>query len=93
MFPKLQFDERWLADYENFQKAISEISDFNLQRELTDVLTKLKAEVEYIDSSHEQLFMTGKIPTEVTELRSNIATYRKILEEGISAYKTSIRPH
>lgn len=92
MFPKLQHDERWLADYRHFQKEISEITDPNLQKDLTEVLINLKSQVEFVDQHHEQIFISGRLPTDTSEFRSAIAKYRQKLEEGLAAYKTSQRP-
>jgi hypothetical protein len=91
MFPKLQHDERWLADYRHFQQQISEMKDVNLQKELTEMLLNLKTQIEYVDQHHEQIFMTGRMPTDTNELRDAISKYRRILEDGITAYKNSNR--
>jgi hypothetical protein len=91
MFPKLQHDEKWLVDFRHYQKEISEITDPNLQKDLTDTLMNLRSQVEYVDQHHEQIFMTGKLPTDTSELRINIAKYRQKLDEGLTAYKNSLR--
>lgn len=93
MFPKLQYDERWLADYRHFQEQISEMKDPNLQKELTEVLLALKAQIEYVDQHHEQIFITGRIPSDTGELREVIAKHRKTLEDGIAAYKATSHLH
>jgi len=92
MFPKLQFDERWLADQERYQKEISAITDEDLKIELTEILIKLKTQVEYVDQHHEQIFITGKMPSETDQLRSAIGMYRTTLDEKIADWKRSQIP-
>jgi glutaredoxin 2 len=92
MFPKLQHDERWLADFRHYQKEVSEIEDPNLQKDLTEAFLELKAQVEYVDQHHEQIFITGRLPTETGEFRTAISKYRQKLDEGLAAYKNKPRP-
>jgi hypothetical protein len=92
MFPKLQFDERWLADQERYQTEISAITNEELKLELTEILVKLQTQVEYIDQHHEQIFVTGKLPGETDQLRSNIGMYRTTLDERIADWKRSQIP-
>jgi len=92
MFPKLQHDERWLADYRHFQKEISEITDPNLQKDLTEVLMNLKSQIEFVDQHHEQIFISGRLPADTGEFRTTISKYRQKLEDGLTAYKNSHRP-
>jgi glutaredoxin 2 len=87
MIPKLQQSDRFITDYKNYQQQISEVTDPTLQKELVDALLKLKEHVQFLDRSHEQVFMTGKMPSEVTDLRSDVSRYKQILDRKLADWK------
>jgi hypothetical protein len=93
MIPQLQSNKKFIDDYKNYQKRINEVTDPNLQRKMTDLLLQLKEQVSYIDRSHQQMFVTGRISTEISELRANLITIKKDLDQKLHDWdKSKFRP-
>jgi hypothetical protein len=89
MIPTLQTNKKFLEDYRNYQEKISKIEDSSLQKELADLLLRLKEQVGYIDRNHEQLLISGRIPTEIGDIRTNIISIKKSLDSKISNWERS----
>jgi hypothetical protein len=90
MIPKIQNSQRFIDDYNNFQKKISEIDDNDyLKRELTDALSQLKNNVIYIDRCHDQMMINARISPEVSEIREEIIKIKSLLEQKLSVYQRS----
>jgi hypothetical protein len=89
MIPKLQNSKVFLDDYKNYQNKISKIEDPNLQKELESLLIKLKEQVTYIDRTHDQMFITGRISNEISDFRSEIINIKKVLDKKITAWQSS----
>jgi hypothetical protein len=90
MIPKIQNSQRFIEDYNNFQKKISEIDDNDyLKRELTDALSQLKNNVIYIDRCHDQMMINARISPEVSEIREEIIKIKSLLEQKLSVYQRS----
>ncbi len=90
MIPKIQNSQRFIEDYNNFQKKISEINDNDyLKRELTDALSQLKNNVIYIDRCHDQMMINARISPEVSEIREEIIKLKSLLEQKLSVYQRS----
>jgi hypothetical protein len=83
MIPKIQNSQRFKDDYKNYQERIIKISNSLAQKELTDLLVKLKEQVTYIDRSHDSMLITGRISSEVSDLRSNLITIKKSLDQKL----------
>jgi len=83
MIPKIQNSQRFIDDYKNYQERIIKISNQSAQQELTDLLVKLKEQVSYIDRSHDSMMITGRISSEVSDLRSNLITIKKSLDQKL----------
>ena len=83
MIPKIQNSQRFKDDYKNYQERIIKISNSLAQKELTDLLVKLKEQVTYIDRSHDSMLITGRINSEVSDLRSNLITIKKSLDQKL----------
>ena len=43
----IQNSPRFIEDYENYQKRISQITDETVKNQLTDILVKLKEHIQY----------------------------------------------
>ena len=87
MIPKIQNSPRFKEDYNNFQKQINGIDENDpLKKELTDALAQLKSNVGFIDRCHEQMFINGKISSEVSELREEVAKLKTLLEQKLASY-------
>ncbi len=92
MIPKLSNNPKFIEDYKNYQKRISAVSDDNLQKELIDALVKLRDHVQYLDRSHEQILFTGRVPnSEISELRTDISKYKKVLDNKLQAWEKAQR--
>lgn len=89
MIPTLKTNKKFLEDYRNYQEKISKIEDSSLQQELADLLLRLKEQVGYIDRNHEQLLISGRIPTEIGDIRTNIISIKKSLDSKISNWERS----
>lgn len=87
MIPKLQANSRFTEDYKTYQQRILAVKDANLQKELTDLLLKLREQVQYVDRSHEQIFITGRVPVDVADHRAGVIRYKKTLDTRLSAYE------
>jgi hypothetical protein len=95
MIPKVQTSLRFKEEYSTYQKKISQVTDKKMQTELTEALLALKGQVQFLDRCHDQLFMAGKLSTEVSDIRASILKYRKILDQKLAAWDRSqatIRP-
>lgn len=89
MIPTLRTNKKILEDYKKYQEAIDQITDESLKQELISFLEKLKIQVSYIDRNHEQLLISGRIPTEVSDIRSNIMSIKKSLDSKIDMWNKS----
>lgn len=87
MLRKIRDSEQFKTDYKKFRDDIREITDPKLQAELTELLVKLVNEVDWLDECHDQLFVTGKMPSNIEDSRSNLISYRKNLENKITSWK------
>ena len=83
MMQKIQNSQRFKDDYKNYQERIIKISEPTAQKELTDLLVKLKEQAIYIDRSHDSMLITGRISSDVSDLRSNLITIKKTLDQKL----------
>ena len=87
MIASLLNSNKFKEDYKTLQKRIAEIKSESAQTELFDHLKKLKENVGYIDRCHEQMLISGKISTEISEIREKISYHRRALEQRLSHYE------
>ncbi len=87
MISKLQDNPKFIAEYTGYQKRIAAITDQKLQQDLLQSLLKLKEHVQFLDRSHEQVFLTGRLPTEISDLRSDLLRHRKILDQKLQNWE------
>lgn len=85
---KLQSNPRFVAEYTDYQKRIAAISDKNAQDDLIKMLLKLREQVQYLDRTHEQVFVTGRIPSEVSDLRNDLIRHRKSLDQKLKDWES-----
>jgi hypothetical protein len=85
---KLQDNPRFVAEYADYKKRILAITDQRLQDELTKLLVQLKEQVRFIDRTHEQVYMTGRIPGEVSDLRNDLIKHRKTLDQKLRDWES-----
>lgn len=89
MIPSLTTNKKFIEDYNRYIKEITEITDQSLKSELNSLLGKLKEQVGYIDKNHQQLLISGRIPTEITDIRANIISIKKSMDSKIDMWKRS----
>lgn len=87
MIPKIQTSKQFVEDYKQYQERILKISDLPIQKELAGILVQLKEQVSYIDRSHESMFITGRINSDVSDLRSNLITIKKNLDQKLTHWE------
>lgn len=76
------------TDYKNYQEQIRQISDEAAQKELTGLLTQFVEQVKLIDRYHSELALSPRIPSAISEARSNLASCKKKLDNKISNFKS-----
>ena len=89
MIPTLRTNKAILDDFKKYQSVIDEVSDAALKTEMTHLLMQLKEQVGHIDRNHEQLLISGRIPTEIGEIRANIISIKKSLDSKIDIINKS----
>lgn len=87
MIASLLNSDRFKEDYKNLQKRIADIPEKSIQDELFDHLKKLKDNVGFIDRCHEQMLISGKISSEISDIREKISFHRKALEQRLSHFE------
>lgn len=95
MIPKLTNNPRFIEDCRRYQERIDKIEDQGNRAALEKLLVQLKNQVSYIDRSHDQLILTGRMGDDVTDIRSNIVSIKKTLDtklDQIERSRVSIRP-
>ena len=75
-------------DYKNYQEEIRKITDNKAQEELTALLREFVEQVKLIDRYHSELNLSNRIPTGISEARSNLASSKKKLDSKISNFKS-----
>lgn len=77
-------------EYQNFQTRISNVNNEQLKNNLTLLLAKLVHEIKLLDSHHDQLITTQRLPTMSNEVKANISDIRKTLEKKLKDYEESV---
>jgi hypothetical protein len=89
MIPKIQNSPQFLQEYTGFQKRIAAVTNEGLQNSLTELLTSLKNEINFLDRHHEALYISNRMPTDVVETRETISNIRKELLNKLTAWESS----
>ena len=89
MIPTLRTNKAILDDFKKYQEAIDKIDDETLKIELSGQLRYLKEQVGHIDRNHEQLLISGRIPTEIGDIRTTIISIKKSLDSKIDMWNRS----
>jgi len=95
MIPSLTTNPKYIQDYNRYVTEINAITDESLRIELLNLLGKLKEQVGYVDKNHQQLLISGRIPTEISDIRANIISIKKSMDSKIDMWKRSkfiVRP-
>ena len=78
---------RFVEDYKKLQQRIESIQSENIKNELYVLLKELRNQVGYIDRCHEQMMISGKIYSELSEIREELSRVRKSLENKLSLHE------
>ena len=90
MIPKIQTSKQFLADFKQYQERILKVTDPTVQKDLINSLMQLKEQVSYIDRSHESMFITGRINSDVSDLRLNLVSIKKNLDQKLTRWERSV---
>lgn len=89
MIPTLRTNKAILDDFKKYQEAIDKIDDDALKAELSSQLRQLREQVGHIDRNHEQLLISGRIPTEIGDIRTTIISIKKSMDSKIDIWNKS----
>jgi predicted nuclease with TOPRIM domain len=74
---------RFVAEYTELSDKIAKITDENKRSELTELLKKMAYEVKAIDTDHQELVFSPKLPADTSEKRQQLSSIRKKLFDKI----------
>jgi flagellar biosynthesis chaperone FliJ len=75
------------SDYKKYQEEIKQISNEEKKNELTKLLIEFVEQVKLIDRYHNELQLSNRIPTAISEARSSLASCKKKLDQKLLIYK------
>lgn len=78
---------KFVEDYKKLQTRIESVVNENIKNELYGLLKELRNQVGYIDRCHEQMMISGKISSELSEIREEVSRVRKALENKLSLHE------
>jgi gas vesicle protein len=88
---KLSQNKVFKQEYEHFQNKINMITDDKIKNELQDLLSRLAYNVKKIDDQHNEFTISNKLPTFMSDIRSEINDVRRKLMTRISDYEQSLQ--
>lgn len=89
MIPKLANNPRFLEDCRRYQERIDAVTDQDSRLALERLLQQLKTQVSYVDRSHDQIILTGRMGDDVADIRSNIVSIKKTLDTKLDQIERS----
>jgi len=95
MIPKLTTNPRFVEDCQRYQTRIDAIGDQGNRSALEKLLRQLIEQVSYIDRSHDQIILTGRMGDDIADIRSNIVSIKKTLDtklDQIERNKFAVKP-
>jgi len=81
---KLIKTEKFINEYNQWHSRIVKIENNTARESLVTLLQELVNEVKKLDSKHQDLFTTYRIPTNVEENKTKIAEIRKKIEKKLN---------
>ena len=79
----LSKNPRFVAEYSELADKIAKVTDKNKQAELTELLKKMAYEVKAIDTDHQELVFSPKLPAGTAERKQQLSSIRKKLFDKI----------
>ncbi len=95
MIPKLSQSQRFIEDCKKYQEKIDAVEDTSVRLSLERLFKQLKEQVSYIDRSHGQIILTGRMGDDISDIRSNITSIKKSLDtklDQIDRSKFVVKP-
>jgi DNA-binding SARP family transcriptional activator len=89
MIPKLATNPRFLEDCKKYQTRIDAVRDQGNKSALEKLLRQLIEQVNYIDRSHDQIILTGRMGDDISDIRSNIVSIKKTLDTKLDQIERS----
>jgi len=74
---RLEKNERFIKEYDEFNRKISKISDERIKKDMINLLNQLLGEVREIDRKHQDLIISSSILGSSTENREKLNSLRK----------------
>jgi len=84
---KLQENPKFKEDYKRYQKEILAITDDALKAELTKLFVEFTRLVADIDHHHSQLFLSNKLPADISDTRSKLSACIKKLDTKLQTWR------
>jgi hypothetical protein len=72
--------EHFKRDYDNYKTQIDNLSRDELKQRANELLNRLIGEIKMLDSQHQELFTTHKMPMRLEESKKKILDIRKELD-------------
>jgi hypothetical protein len=72
--------EHFKRDYDNYKTQINNLSRDDLKQRANELLNRLIGEIKILDSQHQELFTTHKMPMRLEESKKKILDIRKELD-------------
>jgi hypothetical protein len=72
--------EHFKRDYANYKTQINTLSRDDLKQRANELLNRLIGEIKILDSQHQELFTTHKMPMRLEESKKKILDIRKELD-------------
>ncbi len=66
-----------------FLEKIKDLPEGKFKKDMIDTLSKLTNEVYKIENLHEEVIFNRQISDQITNVRSNISSYRKYLHSNL----------
>jgi DNA repair exonuclease SbcCD ATPase subunit len=84
---KLAKSEKFINEVNSFKSKIEKVTDENIKKDLSQTLSKLIQEVNYIDSQHNELSIQKRLPETIDSSRNTIGSYRKRLNDMLTSWE------
>jgi hypothetical protein len=80
--------EHFKRDYDNYKTQINNLSRDDLKQRANELLNRLIGEIKILDSQHQELFTTHKMPMRLEESKKKILDIRKELDRFLKDCST-----
>jgi hypothetical protein len=81
--------ETFKKEYRRYREEIDTIPVEEVREKAKSLLAKLVSEIKFLDSQHQDLFSTHKVPMRLDETKKKIGSLRKDLERFLNDAKNT----